>query len=253
VAAQTLCEAYLSAARDDTSMARERFGDAISRYRTMPCPAREAEALLGLANLEWRADREDASAAAARAALSVAERVGATSLVAAAQSALDRTESIALLATVLVTDIVGSTARAAALGDRGWQDLLARHHAIVRRELTRLGGREIDTAGDGFLIWFGSPAQAIRCARAVREALGQIGITIRAGLHTGECQQTGEKLTGIAVHIASRVASNAGPGAILVSGTVRDLVTGSGLHFEDEGEHEFKGVPGSWRLFSVQA
>lgn len=253
LAAQKLCEAFLSSARGETANARKLFDDAAARYRTMPCPAREVEALLGLSGLEWRADHQDASASAARDALAVAERIGATALVTLAHSALARTESTSVLATVLVTDIVGSTARAAELGDRAWQDLLEHHHAIVRRELARLGGREIDTAGDGFLAWFPSPAQGIRCARAIRDALAQIGVTIRAGVHSGECRQTGEKLTGIAVHIASRVASSAGPGSIVVSGTVRDLVTGSGFEFDDQGRHEFKGVPGSWQLFSVQA
>ena len=253
VAAFQLCEAFLSSVRGDSANARGRFGDAVARYRAMPCPAREVEALLGLAAVEWRADRLDASAAAGSEALAIAERIGAPALVAAARAALDRTDSVPVLATVLVTDIVGSTARAAALGDRAWQDLLQHHHAIVRRELSRLGGREIDTAGDGFLVWFASPAQAIRFAGTVRDALAQIGVTIRAGAHTGECQQTGEKLTGIAVHIASRVASTAAPAQILVSGTVRELVTGSGFMFDDEGEHEFKGVPGSWRLYSVRA
>ncbi|HEX3906459.1 MAG TPA: AAA family ATPase [Mycobacteriales bacterium] len=253
LAAQRLCEAYLASSRGETDASRKLFGDAVDRYRAMPCPARETEALLGLADLEWRAGHLDASVAAGRDALAVAERIGATTLAAAAQTTLARTDSTSILASVLVTDIVGSTARAATLGDRAWQDLLGRHHAIVRRELARLGGHEIDTAGDGFLVWFSSPAQAIRCAEAVRDALAQIDVTIRAGVHTGECRQTGEKLTGIAVHIASRVASSAGAGQVLVSGTVRELVTGSGFRFDDQGEHEFKGVPGSWRIYSVIA
>jgi class 3 adenylate cyclase/pimeloyl-ACP methyl ester carboxylesterase len=156
-----------------------------------------------------------------------------------------------VLATVLFTDIVGSTERATRLGDRRWRELLEAHHSAVRRQLERFRGRELDTAGDGFLASFDGPARAIRCARAAIEAVGQLGLEIRAGVHTGECEVVGDKLAGIAVHIGARVAGRAGPGEVLVSSTVRDLVAGSGLVFEDRGAAALKGVPGEWRLYAV--
>jgi class 3 adenylate cyclase len=155
-----------------------------------------------------------------------------------------------VLATVLFTDLVGSTERAVALGDRAWTDLLERHHTVVRRELDRHRGRELDNAGDGFLAAFDGPARAIRCAVAVRESVAELGLELRAGLHTGECELGAGKLTGIAVHTGARVASAAGAGEILVSSTVHDLVAGSGIRFEDRGEHELKGV-GSRRIYAV--
>jgi class 3 adenylate cyclase len=158
-----------------------------------------------------------------------------------------------VLATVLFTDIVGSTERATELGDRRWRELLVAHHAAVRRQLERFRGRELDTAGDGFLATFDGPARAIRCARASIEAVRGLGLEIRAGVHTGECEIAGDKLAGVAVHIGARVAGRANAGEILVSGTVHDLVAGSGLEFEDRGEAELKGVPGEWRLFAVSA
>jgi pimeloyl-ACP methyl ester carboxylesterase len=157
-----------------------------------------------------------------------------------------------VLATVLFTDIVGSTERAAAVGDREWRELLSRHHALVRREVERFRGREIDTAGDGFLVSFDGPARGIRCACAIRDGVRAIGLEIRAGLHTGECEVMGDQLTGLAVHTGARVAALAGRSEVLVSSTVRDLVAGAGLEFADRGEHELKGVPGSWHLFAVQ-
>jgi class 3 adenylate cyclase len=160
-------------------------------------------------------------------------------------------EPESVLATVLFTDIVASTAKAAELGDRGWRELLERHHALVRRELGRFRGREVDTAGDGFFAAFDGPARAIRCGRAVTEAVQELGLEIRAGLHTGECEVVNGKIGGIAVHIGARVAAEAGPGEVLVSQTVRDLVAGSGLAFEERGVAELKGVPGEWRLFAV--
>ena len=156
-----------------------------------------------------------------------------------------------VLATVLFTDLVGSTARAAELGDRRWRDLLAQHHAAVRGELERFGGRELDTAGDGFFASFDGPARAIRCARAIVEAVRPLGLEVRAGLHTGEVELLGDKVAGIAVNIGARVAANAAAGEVLVSGTVRDLVAGSGIAFEDRGVAQLKGVPGEWRLSAV--
>jgi class 3 adenylate cyclase/pimeloyl-ACP methyl ester carboxylesterase len=158
-------------------------------------------------------------------------------------------DSDRVLATVLFTDIVGSTSRATAMGDRAWRELLERHHAVVRAELARFRGREVDTAGDGFMAAFDGPARAIRCARAVVAGVHGLGLEVRAGIHTGECEQTGERLAGIAVHTAARVAATAGAGEVLVSSTVRDLVAGSGIVFEDAGAHELKGVPGIWQLF----
>jgi class 3 adenylate cyclase len=160
-------------------------------------------------------------------------------------------EPTRIVATVMFTDVVGSTERARALGDRAWADLLERHNARVRAELRRFGGREIDTAGDGFLTSFDSPASAIKCAKAVLGSVREIGVALRIGLHTGECDVVGDKLRGIAVHIGARVASNAGAGETLVSQTVKDLVAGSGIEFQDRGSHELKGVPGEWRLYSV--
>jgi pimeloyl-ACP methyl ester carboxylesterase/class 3 adenylate cyclase len=157
-----------------------------------------------------------------------------------------------ILTTVMFTDIVGSTELAADMGDRRWAELLEDHQQIVRRELTRFRGREIDTAGDGYLATFEGPARAIQCASAIRNAGKRLGIEIRAGLHTGECEVVGEKVRGVAVHIGARVAALAAPGEVLVSRTVRDLVAGSGLAFEDRGTHVLKGVPGGWQLFAVQ-
>jgi pimeloyl-ACP methyl ester carboxylesterase len=156
-----------------------------------------------------------------------------------------------VLATVLFTDIVGATERAAELGDRRWRELLEEHHARVRRELTRWRGREVDTAGDGFLATFDGPARAIRCARAIVEAVSMLGLSVRAGLHTGECELHEDKVTGIAVHIGARVAALAGAGEVLVSSTVKDLVAGSGISFTDRGARALKGVPGEWRVFQV--
>jgi len=156
-----------------------------------------------------------------------------------------------LLATVLFTDIVGSTEHAERLGDAAWHDLLSRHHALIRSELSAFNGREIKTTGDGFLITFDSPGRAVQCARAIRDGVGGLGLAIRAGLHTGECELSGSDVAGIAVHIASRVQSMAGAGEILVSGTVRDLVAGSGLPFEDRGRHPLKGIEGEWPVFAV--
>jgi class 3 adenylate cyclase len=156
-----------------------------------------------------------------------------------------------ILATVLFTDIVGSTERAAALGDRRWRELLELHNRLVRGQLERFRGREVDTAGDGFLATFDGPARAIRCAIACRDELAQAGIQVKAGLHTGECELVGDKVRGISVHIGARVASLAAPGEVLVSSTVKDLVAGSGLEFEERGTHQLRGVPGEWRLFAV--
>jgi class 3 adenylate cyclase len=156
-----------------------------------------------------------------------------------------------VLATVLFTDIVGATAHAERLGDRAWTEVLMRHHGLVRQELARFRGREVDTAGDGFFATFDGPARGVRCALAIRDVLRPLGIEVRAGLHTGECEQLGDKIGGIAVHIGARVMGLAGAGQVLTSRTVRDLVTGSGLTFDDYGQHPLKGVEGEWALFEV--
>jgi class 3 adenylate cyclase/pimeloyl-ACP methyl ester carboxylesterase len=162
-------------------------------------------------------------------------------------------ESDRVLATVLFTDIVGATERAAELGDHAWRALLEEHHAAVRREIARFRGREVKTIGDGFLVTFDGPARAIRCARAAREAVARLGLEMRAGLHTGECERMGDDVGGIAVHIGARVAASAQPGEVLVSSTVKDLVAGSGLRFGERGIRALKGVPGDWRLYAVEA
>ena len=157
-----------------------------------------------------------------------------------------------ILTTVLFTDIVGSTARAASLGDQRWRSILDAHDKAVREQLRRFRGREINTTGDGFVASFDGPARAIRCAQAITEATGKLGIELRVGLHTGECEVRGDDLGGLAVHIAARVGALAAPGEVLVSGTVKDLVVGSGIEFSERGEHELKGVPESWKLFAVK-
>jgi len=162
------------------------------------------------------------------------------------------TEPDRVLATVLFTDIVGSTARAAELGDSGWRELVQAHHGLVRRQLARYRGTEIDTAGDGFFASFDGPARAIRCACAISEGVRELGIEIRAGLHTGECERIDNKVGGIAVNIGARVAAEAASGEVLVSSTVKDLVAGSGIQFRERGVAELKGVPGEWRLFAVE-
>ena len=157
-----------------------------------------------------------------------------------------------VVATVMFTDIVGSTERAAGLGDARWRELLAEHYAVLRKELAAFRGHEVKTAGDGLLATFDGPARAIRCARTMHERLQPLGLKIRVGLHTGECDLADGDVGGIAVHIAARVAALARPDEVVVSSTVRDLVAGSGLQFVERGEHKLKGVPGEWRLFAVQ-
>jgi class 3 adenylate cyclase len=156
-----------------------------------------------------------------------------------------------VLATVLFTDIVGSTARQAELGDRRWAALVQEHHAVVRGCLARYRGRELDTAGDGFFAAFDGPARGIRCAQAIVDGVGSLGLEVRAGLHTGECRVVDDKIGGLAVSIGARVSALAGPSEVLVSQTVRDLVAGSGLELADRGEHVLKGVPGAWRVYAV--
>jgi class 3 adenylate cyclase len=169
----------------------------------------------------------------------------------AGESAPSVPESV--LTTVLFTDLVGSTERASAIGDSEWRRLLAEHHTLVRRELARFRGEERDTAGDGFFATFDGPARAIRAGEAIASEVGELGLDVRVGVHVGECELHDSKPAGIAVSIGARVTALAQPGEVLVTGTVRDLVAGSGLHFDDRGEHELKGVPGPWHLYAASS
>jgi class 3 adenylate cyclase len=158
-----------------------------------------------------------------------------------------------VLATVMFTDLVGATERAVQLGDRRWRELLDRHHAVIRGQLARFGGREIDTAGDGFFASFDGPARAVRCAAGIVSEVGRLGLEIRAGVHTGECEIHGTKLSGIAVHIGARIAALARAGEVLVSSTVKELVAGSGIELEDRGLAQLKGLPDAWRIYAMRA
>ncbi|MEA2647329.1 MAG: hypothetical protein QOE92_2412 [Chloroflexota bacterium] len=158
-----------------------------------------------------------------------------------------------MLATVMFTDIAGSTGRAVSIGDHAWAELLETHHNVVRWELRRFDGREVRSTGDGFMATFASPARAVRCGWAIIKEVRRLGMDVRVGLHTGEVEINGGEIEGIAVHIAARVAAKAGPAELLVSATVRDLVTGSGLRFADRGSRTLKGMPGKWRLYGVVA
>jgi class 3 adenylate cyclase len=164
----------------------------------------------------------------------------------------DEAEPDRVLATLLFTDVVGSTAKAAELGDRAWQDLLTRHDRLVRAHLARFRGREVDMAGDGAFATFDGPARAVRCASAIADGLKALGLEVRAGVHTGEIEQANGSVRGIAVHIGARIAAAARPGEVLVSSTVKDIVAGSGISFKERGEHELDGVPGTWRLFAAR-
>jgi class 3 adenylate cyclase len=212
-----------------------------ARYAAEHIPGARYIELPGLDHLPWIGD----SASITRAFREFLEEV--------AVAAPDAAERDRVLSTVLFTDIVGSTARAAELGDRAWGDLLEQHHASIREQLASFRGREIDTAGDGFFASFDGPARAIRCACSIQGAVAGLGLEIRAGIHTGECEIIDEKVAGIAVSIGARVAAQAGPGEVLVSQTVKDLVAGSGIEFTERGLSELKGVPGDWRLFAVEA
>jgi class 3 adenylate cyclase len=164
----------------------------------------------------------------------------------------EEVESERMLATVLFTDLVDSTSKAIELGDRRWSELLERHNQVVRRELLRHRGHEVDSAGDGFFATFDGPARAVRCASAIVRGVHELGLDVRAGLHAGECEIVDGKVAGIAVHTGARVAASASPGEVLVSSTVKDLVAGSGIAFAERGIHELKGIPGDWRLFALQ-
>jgi class 3 adenylate cyclase len=228
------------------------FDESARLNAEMPCPSREIECLLGMARCQTRLGDRDQAIASLDRAEAIARAVGAHALAMDCVKARDLAKARPVLATLLFTDMVGSSEDAANLGDTAWRERLERHHGIVRRELGRRNGREIDTAGDGFLATFDSPADAVRCAGAIHEALREVDIPIRAGIHTGECQELDGKLTGLTVHIAARVSSKAATGEVLVSSTVRELMVGSQVEFEERGTHELKGIPGQWRLYAVR-
>ena len=212
------------------------FGVEHGRYLAEHIPDARYVELPGIDNLIWAGD-QDAMVAEIQAFVT---------------GVRPATEPRRVLATVMFTDIVGSTERAAALGDVRWHALLADHNRVVRRQLERFGGREIKVVGDGFLATFDGPARAVRCAIAIRDEVRELGLSIRAGVHVGEIEVLPDDIAGLAVHIGARVSALAGPDEVLVSSTVKDLVVGSGLEFEDRGSHLLKGVPGEWRLFAVE-
>ena len=215
---------------------REGDGPEHSRYQPERIPGAKYVELLGHDHIPWFEDQDSIIEEIERFVTQVRHE----------EAELDR-----VLATVMFTDIVGSTAKAAEVGDREWKELVESHHSIVRGLLARYRGREVDTAGDGFFATFDGPARAIRCAQAVTGSVRSLGLEVRAGLHTGECELIDDKVGGMSVVIGSRVGALAGPGEVLVSSTVKDLVAGSGLAFEDAGEHEFKGLPDRWHLYRV--
>ena len=215
---------------------RERDSPEDNRYLAEHIPGAEYVALEGDEHVPYQGDQDSVTHEIERFVLSVRDE----------ESVLDRA-----LATVLFTDIVGSTETAAQLGDQGWGKLVERHHAIVRALLGRYRGSEVDTAGDGFFATFDGPARAVKCACSIIEAVKPLGIEVRAGVHTGEVETVAGKTGGIAVVIGSRIGSFAGPSQVLASQTVKDLTAGSGITFEDAGEHELKGVPDRWRLYHV--
>jgi len=214
--------------------ADEYFGEA-TRYMGERVPGAQVVALPGDEHLPWEGDRESLLDAVERFLAGVH-----------GDEQPDR-----VLATLLFTDIVGSTAKAAEIGDRAWSDLLARHHRLVRAQLARFRGREVDTAGDGVFATFDGPARAVRCAAAIVAAVRSLGVEVRAGVHTGEIEQSETSVRGIAVHTGARIAAAARPGEVLVSSTVKDIVAGSGIAFDERGVGELAGVPGTWRLFAA--
>lgn len=249
-AAALLCAAARLELDDDLVAARARLDEAAELFAAMPYPARHVETLLRLGDVVLRLGDDSAARAYADDARREATAIGARRLVGAAQDLLDRADGESVVATIAFTDIVDSTKRAAAEGDAAWTRLLDRHNAVVRRELQRHGGTEIDTAGDGFCVSFTSPTRAVRFGLDVIGAVSALGLDLRVGIHTGECRRSGVKLAGVAVHIAARIAGQAGPGEVLVSSTVQGLVAGSGIAFTDRGVVELKGVEQRWQLFS---
>ena len=248
-AADALVQGLVKLHQREFDTARELLSSAASGYRNMDCPAREVEALIEMSNLERRVGDLEASAVVAERALAIARRIGANTLDDLATQAAKASRTTTVLTTVLFTDLVNSTVQLAQLGDREWKHLIERHDAAVRRQLDRNSGREIKTIGDGFLATFATPADAIRCARGIRQSLVSLGIEVRVGVHTGQCDLYGDDIAGIAVNIAARVCARGGAGQILVTSTVRDLVVGSDISLEAGEICQFKGVPGEWQIF----
>jgi class 3 adenylate cyclase len=215
--------------------AEEYFGEA-SRFMGEHIPGARVVELPGNDHLPWEGDQ--------KAVLDEIERFPS--------GVREDVEPDRVLATLLFTDLVGSTAKAAGLGDRAWQDLPTRRHRLVRAQLARFRGREVDTVGDGVFATFDGPAPAVRCASAIANGPKALGLDVRAGVHTGEIEQTNGSVQGVAVHIAARIAAAALLGEVLVSSTVKDIVAGSGIAFEERGEHELDGMPGTWRLFTAR-
>lgn len=241
----------LATAREDVERAAALYEEAEAAYASMPCPARRAEVVLSHADLLSRHGAGANAAELALKALEISTTIDADRLVEQAGAALQRVSTSVGTFTFLFTDIVGSTARLAELGDAGWRSVRERHNALTRRELARFGGREVQTTGDGFFATFDAPSQALQCARAARDAVRAIGVEIRAGLHTGECQIVDGKLLGFAVHLAARVCTEAGPSEIVVTSTVREMTVGSDFAYLDLGERELKGIPSPWHLFAL--
>jgi class 3 adenylate cyclase len=218
--------------------ADERKSEALARQQVSLIPGAHAVPVATTSEVIWIPDPEPIVAAIEQFVASVRQE----------EAALDR-----MLATILFTDIVGSTDKACAVGDRAWTELLERHHQTVRALLARYRGTEVSTAGDGFLATFDGPARAVKCAQGICEAVRPLGLEVRAGCHTGEIELLGADVGGIAVHIGARVGALAGPSEVLVTSTVKDLVAGSGLAFDDRGEHRLKGVPDAWHLYALAA
>jgi class 3 adenylate cyclase len=248
-AADALVHGLVKLLQREFDDARELLRAAASGYRTMGCPAREVETLVEISHLERRVGDLEASTVAAESALVIAHRIGAGTLEELATQAAKASRATTVLTTVLFTDLVNSTVQLAELGDREWKHLIERHNTVVRRQLDRNAGREIKTTGDGFLATFATPADAIRCARGIRLSLESLGIEVRIGMHTGQCDLYGDDIAGIAVNIAARVCAHGEAGQILVTSTVRDLVVGSDISLEAGEICQFKGVPGDWQIF----
>ena len=249
LAADALVQGTVNVLQREFDTARTLLSASASQFRVMDCPAREVEALLAMSNLERRVGDLEASAVAAERALVIARRIGAPTLEDRATQAAKESRTTTVLTTVLFTDVVNSTVQLAELGDREWKHLLERHDAAVRHQLDRHAGREIKTTGDGFLATFATPADAIRCARGIRKSLEALGIEVRVGVHTGQCDLYDDDIAGIAVNIAARVCARGGAGQIFVTSTVRDLVVGSDISLEVGEVCQFKGVPGEWQIF----
>jgi class 3 adenylate cyclase len=251
LAADALVRGCRDLAADNHESAAAALTMALDIYGHMDCPARVVETHLVLSSLALRMGEYDKALIAAATAEELAEGIGASALIERAQRRKEAAAGESIVATILFTDIVNSTQRAHDIGDSGWRTLLDRHDAIVRRELVRFRGREVNTTGDGFVASFDSASQAVRCARGVQEGLGALHVEVRAGIHTGECQVVGNDLRGVAVHLAARVCSSAQPGEIRVTSTVKDLLSGHGVVFKDIGAVELKGFSETWRLYAL--